>query len=379
MRRAAWKAAALFASASLGMACGAEEQPEMQAPPVTVAPVQIRNVVDEITATGELIARNQAKIAAEVSGRITHVALDEGASAEEGTIVLEIDTERRQLDLASTHAALAEARAALKEQKRELARTLKLHGRAVASDARLDQVRTALSTARSRVAAAEARAALGERAVRDSTVVAPFSGRLGERYVSVGEFVSVGTPLFELVALDPIEAEFHVAEIDSSRVVLGQEVEVEVSPYPDELFAGPVIIVSPTINPRTRTLRIRASLENPEGRLRPGLFARVTLGVAHRKGVLMVPEEAILRRADGAVIFRVSDKGVVSRGRVELGAHELGEVEVRYGVGPEDRVVTRGHADLIDGAAVSVRNPDGSITVPAVASGPPDVRTEARP
>ena len=181
--------------------------------------------------------------------------------------------------------------------------------------------------------------------------------------------MKAGQELFELVALDPIEVEFHVTEKDSGRVELNDELEVRVAPYPDESFNAVVTLVSPTIDARTRTLRLKANLPNPEGRLRPGLFARVDLGVDQRADVPMVPEEAILYRADGAIVFRLVDGNRVERRIVQTGIHLDGVVEVVQGLDGGDFVVRRGHAALIDGALVAARNPDGSPATPQVAEG----------
>jgi membrane fusion protein (multidrug efflux system) len=110
---------------------------------------------------------------------------------------------------------------------------------------------------------------------------------------------------------------------------------------------------------------VKAQLANPDGRLRPGLFARADLGVAQRPGVAMIPEESILQRADGAVAFRLlGDR--VERVHIETGVHRDGWVEVVKGLGPPDRVVVRGHADLSDGMAVAVQDPAPHSAVTAV-------------
>jgi membrane fusion protein (multidrug efflux system) len=176
--------------------------------------------------------------------------------------------------------------------------------------------------------------------------------------------VAPGDELFELVALDPIEVEFHLPEADSSRVATGQTVDVRVAPFPDESFDGQVTVVSPTIDPRSRTLRVKAQLPNPDGRLRPGLFARIDLGVALRPDVPMVLEEAILRRAEGAIVFRSVDGNRVERVAVETGAHHAGHVEVVKGLAPGDLVVSRGGDRLDDGQLVLARNPDGTLVAP---------------
>ena len=333
-----------------------------------IGTVQVRDVEEHIEATGELLAKEQAEIASELSGRITEILVDEGDAVEAQQVLLEIDPERRNLELADARAGLAEAQAALREQQREHARRKTLHERGIASDAGLDQAATDLALARSRAEAAAARVGVAERAVRDASLRAPFSGLVARRTVSRGEFVNVGQPLFELVALDPVEVEFHLAERDSARAVVGQEVRVSVAPFPEERFRGVVTVVSPIIDPRTRTLRVKAEIDNADGRLRPGLFARANLGVAVRRNVLLVPEQAILLRSDGAVVFRTGEGNRVERVVVETGEHRGGQVEIASGLAPGDSVVTRGQAGLVDGALVSPRNPDGSPVSTAVSA-----------
>ena len=162
------------------------------------------------------------------------------------------------------------------------------------------------------------------------------------------------------LGLDPVEVEFHLAEVDSSRVEVGDLVEVRVAPFPDEVFEATVSVIAPTIDVSTRTLRVKALIPNPEGRLRPGLFARADLGVAVRKGVPMVPNEAVLQRADGAVVFVLQGTDHVRRVNVVTGVHRNHRIEIRKGLEPGLSVVVRGQSDLIDGGVVSVRNNDGT-------------------
>jgi membrane fusion protein (multidrug efflux system) len=365
-------ALAVLTLAPLALACSAaKEETAVQAPPVSLSDVVAVDVEDRIEATGELVSPSHALIAAEVGGRITALWVEDGAPAARGERVLEIDPERRNLEVRAASAGNTEAKAALVEAHRAAERMRTLFKSNVASQSQLDQAETALELARSRAEGAAARLAETQRALRDAEVTAPFSGMIAQRFVSVGEFVQPGTKLFELVALDPIEVEFRISEVDSSRVRVGQIVGVRVAPYPDELFQATVTVVAPTIDPATRTLRVRGSLANPETRLRPGLFARADLGVARRDGVLMVPEEAILQRSDGQVVFRFVEGNRVERRVVRTGAAKDGRVEIAEGLSAGDRIVTRGHTALVDGGVVTVRAPDGTALDPDVASGKP--------
>lgn len=359
---ARWAAALLTVSA---IGCGGGSQPDesasvIEAPPVMVVAVSARDVVDRIEATGQLLAQARAAISAQVGGQITAISFEEGDAVEAGQEVLEIDPERHDLERRNAVARVEEARAAHAEAKRELARLEKLRTHASASESQYDVAVTQLALARSRLAGAEAQLGLAERALRDSTVTVPFTGHVARRHVSAGEFVTAGQQLLELVDVDPLEVEFHLAEIDSSRVALAQQVDVRVSPLPGRVFRGEVSVVSPTIDPTTRTLRVRALVDNRSGALRPGLFARVDLGVAHRESVATVPEDAVLQRADGTVVFRMVGDDRVERVAVRTGVHRDGWIEIADGLAVGDVVVVRGQSGLVEGARVSVRNPDGT-------------------
>jgi membrane fusion protein (multidrug efflux system) len=367
--------AALVAVLALGLAaCGGDSVEDKPAGvPVTLHRVDAVDITDRIESTGELLAKERAQIAAEIGGRVTEILIDEGSAAEPGAAVLTIDPERRTLERDSARARVTESHTALVEQERDYLRIKELKERGVASQAQLDQAETQLKLARSRRSAAEAELGMQERALADAIVKAPFAGLIADRLVSRGEYVTPGQKLFELVSLDPIEVEFRLTEVDSSRVKVGNDVDVRVTPFPEERFSATVTIVSPTIDPRTRTLRVKAQLANPDGRLRPGLFARVDLGIAKRDDVPMIPEEAVLQRADGAVVFRVAAENRVERRLIEIGAHRDGMLEVVKGLAPGDLVVLRGQTGLVDGDLVSPRNVDGSdpkSTTPDVAGAP---------
>ena len=333
--------------------------PALQAPRVATAPVIAVDLEEHIEASGEIEARYHSFIAAEVSGRITSIVKAEGEAVEAHTPVLEIDPQRRELELAAARARSAQADAAAAEARRQAERIRLLHERGAASQSKLDEAETALLVARSDAAALRAQLGVAEQALEDATVRAPFDGVVGRRLVSEGDFVQVGTKLVELVSLDPIEVVFHVAEVDSGRVEVGQAVAVRVASHPGEVFEASVSVVYPTIDPESRTLRVKAVLENPDGRLRPGLIARAVLGIRVRKGVAMIPEESLLQRSDGAVVFRMVGSDRVERRVVATGEFHDGMVEIEGGLGPSDVVVTRGHVELVDGAVVRVTQADG--------------------
>jgi membrane fusion protein (multidrug efflux system) len=352
---------ALLAFTSTGCRDEVEPPPQITASPVSVTSVEARHVVDRIEATGQLIAKSKASIASQVGGEITAMEFEEGDAVVSGQLLVRIDPERRELEVASARARLRESQASVEEREREARRLERLRSSNTISEAALDEARTAVNLAASRREAATADLGIAERALRDSQVSAPFDGHVARRLVNAGEYVTPGQTLFELVALDPIDVEFHLAEIDSSRAVLGAPVSVRVAPYPGEVFRAKVSAISPTIDSSTRTLRVKGRLTNADGRLRPGLFARVDLGVNERDDVPMVAEEVVLQRADGAVVFKMGADDRVERVNVRLGVYRDGAVEISEGLAPGDRVVIRGQAELVDGARVELRDIDGNL------------------
>ncbi len=350
------------------VACGDDDVAETTpARSVVVTPVLVRDLEERIEASGQLLAKHEADIAAQIAGEITEVLVEEGDAIAEGAVAMEIDPEKRNLELEAARARVGEAEAAVAEERRELKRMRVLADKKIAAETQLDRAGTALDTALSRLRVAEAQLGSAERAVRDASVRARFAGFVARRFVSRGEFVSQGDKLFHLVSLDPIEVEFHLPEADSSRVRKGILIEVTVAPYPDEVFEAVAHMVSPIIDRRTRTLRVKGLIDNGDGRLRPGLFARANLGIARRGGVITVPEEAVLQRLGGPVVFRVLDGNRVEKLPVKIGVIRDGWVEIREGLGPRDRVVSRGHSDLIDGSSVIARNRDGTLPVSTAA------------
>ena len=328
--------------------------PVLEAPRVITAPVVGVDLEERIEVTGELQAALRTTTSAKVGGEITQVVVGEGSPVDKGAVVLEIDPHRRRLELDAARAHVAQMEASLAQQRRQTQRTRSLQDKGLTSASQLEESVLQLQLASSRLEAARAQNEIAMQALDDATVRAPFAGYIGQRFVNIGEYVQVGNPLMEFVSLDPIEVVFHVSEVDSAVVRLGQQVDVRVAPFPSESFVAEVDVIYPTMDAQSRTLRVEATLPNPTGRLRPGLFARADLGIAIRKGVPMVPDEAVLQRADGAILYRLLAEQRVERLQVETGSFHAGLVEIRSGVTPGDIVVTRGHMDLVDGALVQV-------------------------
>jgi membrane fusion protein (multidrug efflux system) len=190
------------------------------------------------------------------------------------------------------------------------------------------------------------------RARLDKTVItAPFDGVVGLRKVSVGDFVNVGQDMVNLEQIHPLKADFRVAEVYLAAVRPGQRIELAVDAFPGENFAGEVYAIDPLIDESGRSIVLRARLPNEDGRLRPGLFARVTLVLNERNDALQIPEQALVPQGQEQFVFRVVD-GKAALTKVAVGIRREGMVEIIEGLGPQDQVVTAGQLKIRDGAPV---------------------------
>lgn len=285
------------------------EAPAVQAPARSVIVVrsETRDIEERIVATGQLLAKRRAQVASQVDGEVTQVFADEGDSIEAGEVLLAIDPELRALEKQYAKARRNEMQLRQAEAQREAARVRELSERSVASQAMLDHAEAALHTAQAQDGPSKhsLESRRGRCTMRMSVRV--FSGILARRYVGIGEYVRRGDALFDLVSAAPLEFEFHLPEREAGRVRVGLPLHVKVTPYPDDEFPATISMVSPTVDPRTRTLRVKAHIANDDGLLKPGFFARADLGIDRRENVVMVPDEAVLQRSDGTVLFRVTD------------------------------------------------------------------------
>jgi membrane fusion protein (multidrug efflux system) len=313
---------------------------------VRAALVTTDTVVDEIRATGEIEAIQSIELQPEVSGRLVEILVREGTEVRRGTGLFRVDDAelRAEVDRLEAEMELAE---------QALARTRELLERDASSAADLE---SAEATARSTRAQLE----LQRTRLSRTVVRAPFGGIVGERFVSLGDYVTPPTPLTTLQTVDPQRASFQVPERYAQDLAEGQTVEFSVAALPDRQFTGTVDFVDPRVRLPGRTITVKAVAQNPERILKPGMFVEARLATQVRPNALVVPEEAILPLAGTNFVWAITDEGTADRIEVELGVRVPGSVEVRGGLSPGQRVVTRGHAMLFPGSRVQVLEEGGA-------------------
>ena len=304
----------------------------------TVHPVQ-KQFAHEVEALGTVRANESVDITAKVADRVAVIRFREGQQVRKGQVLVELDSAEARADLAA-------ARAAERDSRSQYKRSQELFATRALSEAQLEQLEATLLANEARAAAAQSR-------VSDRIITAPFSGRVGLRNVSLGGLVNPGAVITTLDDLSVVKLDFSVPEVFLATLKPGLTVEARSSAYPGESFDGRVASIDTRVDPATRSVAIRALIDNPEARLRPGMFMTVRL-VRSEGDALMLPEEAIVPENERHYVFVVAD-GRAHKREVTIGRRRPGEVEIMEGLTPEDSVVVEGTLNVRDGGPVRIQ------------------------
>ncbi|MEP7276983.1 MAG: efflux RND transporter periplasmic adaptor subunit [Betaproteobacteria bacterium] len=311
-------------------------------------PVEARKVAQQpmpqtITAVGSLRSDESITVRPEVAGRISSIGFQEGQRVAKGSTLI-------RLDPAINQAEVQQSRANLKLAKSKYDRAVDLAKSNFISGQARDEAENNLRVAEAGLQLAEAKLAKME-------IKAPFSGIIGLRVVSVGDYVKEGADVVNLESIDPLKVDFRVPEIYMRQVRVGQSLQVQLDALPGKTFEGKVLALNPLVDTAGRSIVIRALVRNQDTSLRPGMFARVRLITQNDQNALVIPEQAIVPQGDEQFVYRVVD-GRAVRAKVEVGQRRDGMVQVVRGLDASDVVVTAGQLKIRDGVLVSVASGD---------------------
>jgi membrane fusion protein (multidrug efflux system) len=228
-----------------------------------------------IAATGEFVSPVRSELSPKMPGRVARVYVEEGSRVSKGQAVLELETEYVRLNLQTANAEAARAKAMMDEAQRDLARKKGLVDKGSVPQATYDRSQASYDQARAAYQGAMSQASLLRQQIADATLRAPVSGVVAEKRTEVGARLGEAGVAFVVVQLSPLKLRFAVPERYLGRIGKGDKVVARVDPYPGETFSGSVKTVGGVIDPKTRTMFAEAEFPNGDGRLKPGLFARV--------------------------------------------------------------------------------------------------------
>jgi membrane fusion protein, multidrug efflux system len=292
-----------------------------------------------ITAVGSLRSDESITLRPESAGRINAITFQEGQRVTKGAPLV-------RLDPAIPEAEVQQAKANLTLAKAKFDRAVDLAQRSFISGQAKDEAENNLKVAEASLQLAQAKLA-------KTDIRAPFSGVIGLRSVSVGDYVKEGADLVNLESIDSLKVDFRVPETYLRQVQVGQSLEVTLDALPNKSYDGKVVAINPLIDAAGRAIVIRAQVRNQDTTLRPGMFARVKLITRAERDALVVPEESLVPQGADQFVFKVND-GKVARVKVATGQRRDGKVEIVSGVAPDDVIVTAGQLKLRDGVSVRI-------------------------
>jgi len=316
------------------------KQKTTHVPPYTVSLFKVKKAdwQKTILATGSLSSFYGIMVKAETSGRITKIFFKSGEYVKKGTPLVQIYP-----DILAAQLTKAEAR--LKLSQINYMRYLDLYKTGFYSKSDLDKAHTTVKNNQGEVNQIKAQ-------LVQTHIIAPFSGQLGLRLISLGDYLSPGKEIINLESIEPIRVDFSVPEIYLGEIKLGDKVTMTTRAYPKATFTGKIYAFNSLVNTGSRSLDVWATIPNKDHKLLPGMYVEVTIYLGKKQSVMMAPQTAIVYTLDGDYVYRYIDHKAVKT-KITLGPKLKDDwVIIKSGVKVGDEIISDGQVKLTDGAPV---------------------------
>lgn len=291
---------------------------EQQAVPVLLGETAVRHVELTLEQVGSLTASQEVTLRSETEGRVVEIAFQEGRPVHQGMVLVRLDASKVEASIANLQAQLSELNARLENKLRTLERNRPLLEKRLISRLQFDNLETEIAETRAQLEQARANLTLEQVRLADTLIRAPFDGVAGVRTLSPGDYLKEGDPVVTVVDLDPLEISFRVPEKFKPKFSLDQTVNLQVAPYPGQLFSGHISFIAPGVDEATRTFQVKARVANDDHLLSPGLFARATVVTDSFANAITVPWESIIQTEQETYLYIVEDE-VARKVPVRLG------------------------------------------------------------
>jgi membrane fusion protein (multidrug efflux system) len=311
-----------------------------------------------ISSVGSVMAVQGTVVSTEAAGVVRQINFDAGSDVKKGDMLVQLDSDIEQAQLRDAQAAADLARVSF-------ARARDLVASKSIAQAEYDTSAATLKQALAKIE--NIRAVIDKKSVR-----APFSGKLGIRQISVGQYLEQGSPVVSLQALDPVYVDFSLPQQRLGETTEGLTIAVTTDAYPGQMFEGKITAINPDIDPATRSVRLQGTLKNSDHRLRPGMFVSIDLIASYKKKVLFIPETAVQHASFGDFVFVIDKNTTAAQGKVAAGEttaalvvrQQLVRLDARQGdfvvaaqgVKAGDKIVSTGVFKLRPGTGVVIDN-----------------------
>ncbi len=297
---------------------------------------------NKITIAGTVLANEEVELRSEVTGKITVINFQEGSRVKKGEVLVKINDADLQ-----AQKLRAELQLKLAEDT-ELRQRKQLEIEAVSQEV-YDAALTRLNTAKADLQLIHAQ-------IEKATIIAPFDGIIGLRYVSDGSYISPESKIAYLVDRDPVKIDFSIPERYADFVQVGDQITFKIQGSRD-VFAGKIYALEPKVDPEIRSVRIRALCPNPEGKVRPGSFAEVTVSLSRIEDAIMIPTETLIPEMEREKVF-VAKGGRAQQVFVETGLRTSDKVQITRGLAVNDTLLTTGLLQVRNGTPINITSLD---------------------
>lgn len=349
---------------------------------VELTAVDRADLSEQITVVGNLIGAATVAAAPKVNGRLASVAVRMGDPVRQGQPLAKVEDSEIREQVRQAEASLAVAEATVRQREADLRfaqtsldRSQNLFDRQLISRQEIDDAETRhqaataqIDLARAQLAQSQARTDELRINMENTIITSPVTGFVGSRTLDPGAWVTPNTAFLSVVDISVVRMVANIVERDLRRIAAGQEADVEVDAYPGEHFAGRVARIAPVLDPATRTAQIEVDIPNRDGRLKPGMYARVVFTVDQRDKALVVPTSAVVDLGAGPGVF-VPDGENARFQALTIGIQNQEWTEIAAGLGDGDRVITTGAAALADGDRIVLAAAVGESPAGATAEG----------
>jgi len=322
---------------------------------VEVTEVLPKPISYTVSAIGSLKTLEDVTISPKKAGIINQILVKEGDRVKRGQILVQLDDVDARLQVERAEAGVKQAEAAVETNRSVLPRYRKLYESQVIPQQTLDELVMKFKVDEARLDLAKAELNLARQNLLDHRIASPIEGVVNLKIASLGEHVNVAPKdeILKIVQMDPLELELYVPENWAGKVHLGSKIQFTVKAFSEEKFSAALQFISPTADPATRNVKVKAVVPNPHYRLKPGFFAEVTVQTGANPKALAIPESAVFSQGGEFFAFVVQN-GVAHRKGVETGHRFEGKVEILKGIQKGEQVVTVGHEQLSEGIPVKI-------------------------
>ncbi|MGE3489183.1 MAG: efflux RND transporter periplasmic adaptor subunit [Vicinamibacterales bacterium] len=344
---------------------------------VEVGTVKKGDLAQHLTVVGNLIGLQTVDVAPRTNGRLLTMSVQMGDPVRRGQVIGKIEDREIVEQVSQAEASLLVSKATIRQREADLNvakvnfdRSKNLFDRQLLAKQALDDAESRYLAAEAQIDLSKAQLAQAEARLQElkinlqnTTVSSPVDGFVGKRNVDPGAMVSQNTPIASVVDISKLKMVVNVVEKDIRLVTVGDSGQVDVDAYPGEKFVGRIARVAPVLDPATRTATMEIEIPNGDQRLKPGMYARVSLVVEERKGTLVAPKTAVIDFENQRGVWVPNEDNRAKFVPVKLGIEDPNRIEIVSGLKEGDRIVTTG--------AGAVRNNDQLMIAGAAAPGGP--------